>query len=81
VGIAGILLRRQWREPRSPAGCTADRAAATSVNATAPLVLRTFEQVSAFFDGFDLVEPGLCKLRYGVRGKPPRPKDLVLIAH
>src|ERR1700761_9439088 len=37
----------------------AEQAAAGYKSATAPLVLRGHEQVSSFFDGFDLVEPGL----------------------
>ena len=37
----------------------AEQAAAVYENATAPLVLRSFAQVSALLDGFELVEPGL----------------------
>lgn len=60
--------------------CTASRAAATYQNATAPLVLRTFEQVSAFFDGFNLIDPGLVQAPlWRPDGKPPRPKDLAKI--
>src|SRR5260370_24299807 len=49
--------------------------------ATAPLVLRRHAEIAAFFDGFDLLEPGLihpppCR----PDGKPPRPKDLAKIA-
>lgn len=47
----------------------AKQAAAMYEKATAPLVLRSFVQISAFFDGFELVEPGL-------EGKQPRQKDL-----
>jgi hypothetical protein len=55
----------------------AGEAATTYENATAPLVLRTFEQVSAFFDGFELMEPGLVQAPlWRPDGKPPRPKDL-----
>ena len=59
---------------------TEGRAASAYQNATAPLVLRTLDQVSAFFDGFDLVEPGLVQAPlWRPDGKPPRPKDLVKI--
>jgi hypothetical protein len=55
-------------------------AAASYETATAPLVLRTIDQVSAFFDGFDLVEPGLVQAPlWRPDGKPPRPKDLAKI--
>jgi len=55
----------------------AGQAATAYEHATAPLVLRTFEQVSAFFDGFELVEPGLVQAPlWRPDGKPPRPKDL-----
>lgn len=59
---------------------TVSQAAATYQNATAPLVLRAFEQVSVFFDGFDLVEPGLVQAPlWRPVGKPLRPKDLAKI--
>jgi hypothetical protein len=59
---------------------TASRAAAAYQNATAPLVLRVFEQVSAFFAGFGLIEPGLVQAPlWRPDGKPPRPKDLAKI--
>lgn len=59
-----------------PPGVTG-QAAVRYEHATAPLVLRGFEQVSAFFDGFDLVEPGLVQAPlWRPDGKPPRPKDL-----
>ncbi len=55
-------------------------AAAGYKNATAPLVLRTHEQVSTFFDGFDLLEPGLVQApMWRPDGKPPRPKELARI--
>jgi hypothetical protein len=55
----------------------AGEAASAYEHATAPLVLRTFDQVSAFFDGFELVEPGLVQAPlWRPDGKPPRPKDL-----
>ena len=58
----------------------ADEAAASYETATAPLVLRTFDRVSAFFDGFELVEPGLVQAPlWRPDGKPPRPKDLAKI--
>jgi S-adenosyl methyltransferase len=55
----------------------AGQAAVGYEHATAPLVLRGFEQVSAFFDGFDLVEPGLVQAPlWRPDGRPPRPRDL-----
>jgi hypothetical protein len=55
----------------------ADQAAAGYKSATAPLVLRGREQVSSFFDGFDLVEPGLVQAPlWRPEGKRPRPRDL-----
>jgi S-adenosyl methyltransferase len=58
----------------------ADMAAAGYKNATAPLVLRTREHVSAFFDGFDLLEPGLVQAPlWRPDGRQPRPKDLAKI--
>jgi SAM-dependent methyltransferase len=45
--------------------------------ATAPLVLRSHAQVTAFFDGFDLVEPGLVQVPlWRSDGKRPRLRDL-----
>jgi SAM-dependent methyltransferase len=56
----------------------AREAAASYEHATAPLVLRTFQQVAAFFDGFELVDPGLVQAPlWRPDGKPPRPRDLV----
>jgi hypothetical protein len=58
----------------------AGEAAASYETASAPLVLRTFDRVSAFFDGFELVEPGLVQAPlWRPDGKPPRPKDLAKI--
>jgi hypothetical protein len=58
----------------------AGEAAASYQTATAPLVLRTFDRVSAFFDGFELVEPGLVQAPlWRPDGRPPRPKDLAKI--
>ena len=59
---------------------TEGRAASAYHNATAPLVLRPLDQVAAFFDGFDLMEPGLVQAPlWRPDGKPPRPKDLLKI--
>jgi hypothetical protein len=59
----------------------AGQAAAMYEKATAPLVLRAHQEVSAFFDGFDLVEPGLVQAPlWRPDGKLPRPKDLAKIA-
>jgi hypothetical protein len=44
--------------------------------ATAPLVLRDHARVSAFFDGFSLVEPGLVQASLWRPDTPPRPKSL-----
>jgi hypothetical protein len=56
----------------------ADMAAAGYRNATVPLVLRTREQVSGFFDGFDLLEPGLVQAPlWRPDGRRPHQKDLV----
>jgi hypothetical protein len=55
----------------------AGEAATAYEHAAAPLVLRSFEQVSAFFDGLELVGPGLVQAPlWRPDGKPPRPKDL-----
>lgn len=55
----------------------AGQAATAYEHATAPLVLRTFDQVSAFFGGFELMAPGLVQaLLWRPDGKPPRPRDL-----
>lgn len=62
-----------------PPGATS-RAASAYMKATAPLTLRTFEQISAFFDGLVLMEPGLVQAPlWRPDGKPPRPKDLAKI--
>jgi hypothetical protein len=59
---------------------SAGRAASGYEHATAPLVLRSFSQVSAFFDGFDLVEPRLVQAPlWRPDGRPPRPGDLAKI--
>jgi hypothetical protein len=55
----------------------AKEAAASYEHATAPLVLRSFDQVCAFFDGFELMEPGLVQAPlWRPDGRRPRPKDL-----
>ncbi len=59
---------------------TAGEAAASYQTATAPLGLRPFDRVSAFFGGFELVEPGLVQAPlWRPDGKPPRSKDLAKI--
>jgi SAM-dependent methyltransferase len=59
---------------------TAGQAAAVYDQAAAPLVLRPREQVTTFFDGFDMIEPGLVQAPlWHPDGKPPRPKDLARI--
>jgi hypothetical protein len=53
------------------------QAVATYENATAPFVPRPLAQVTAFFDGFELVEPGLVQAPlWRPDGRPPRPRDL-----
>ncbi len=60
---------------------TVGQAAAVYERATAPLVLRSHAQISALFDGFSLVDPGLVQVPlWRPDGKPPRPKDLAKIA-
>ena len=53
---------------------TVGQAAAVYDKASAPLVLRSHANIAAFFGGFDLVEPGWCRRRYGGRtaGRPGR---------
>jgi hypothetical protein len=41
---------------------TIDKAASAYQRATAPLVLRSHAEIATFFDGFDLIEPGLVQL-------------------
>ncbi len=58
----------------------ATQAAAVYDQATAPLVLRSHAQVTAFFDGFELVDPGVVQVPlWQPDGKPPRPRDLAKI--
>jgi SAM-dependent methyltransferase len=55
----------------------AHRAAAVYDQATSTATLRSHEQIAAFFDGWDLVDPGLVQVPlWRPDGKPPRPKDL-----
>jgi hypothetical protein len=52
-------------------------AASVYDQATSTVTLRTHAQVAAFFDGWDLVEPGLVQVPlWRPDGKPPRPQDL-----
>jgi hypothetical protein len=58
----------------------ADAATAVYAKATAPLVLRGHAQVTALFDGWDLIEPGVVQVPlWRPDGKPPRPRDLAKI--
>jgi len=55
-------------------------ASAVYEGATAPLVLRPHQQVSAYFGGWDLIEPGLVQAPlWRPDGKPPRPRELAKI--
>jgi len=57
-----------------------DAATAIYTNATAPLVMRSHAEVTALFDGWDLVEPGLVQVPlWRPDGPPPRPRDLAKI--
>ena len=59
---------------------TGDAAAAAYQNATAPLLLRTRSEVTAYFEGFDLLDPGLVQAPlWRPDGRAPRPKDLAKI--
>ncbi len=54
-----------------------DRAAAVYRRATSPATVRGYEQIAAFFQGWDLVEPGLVQVPlWRPDSQPPRPKDL-----
>jgi hypothetical protein len=56
------------------------QAVAVYQNATAPFVPRAFDRVLGFFDGFDLVEPGLVQAPlWHPDGRRPGPKDLAKI--
>ena len=53
------------------------QATAVYETATAPFVPRPFKQVTTFFDGLELVEPGLVQAPlWRPDGKRPRPRDL-----
>jgi hypothetical protein len=55
----------------------AQQAAAVYNQATSTATLRSHAQIEAFFNGWDLVEPGLVQAPlWRPDGKPPRPKDL-----
>jgi hypothetical protein len=55
----------------------AQQAAAVYDNATSAVTLRSHAQVAAFFEGWDLIEPGLVQVsRWRPHGKPPRPGEL-----
>ena len=59
---------------------TKDDAAAAYQNAAAPLVLRTRSEVTQYFDGFDLMEPGLVQAPlWRPEGSAPRARDLAKI--
>jgi hypothetical protein len=52
-------------------------AAAVYDHATSPVTLRTRAQVAAFFDGWDLIEPGLVQVPlWRPDGRRPRPREL-----
>jgi hypothetical protein len=55
----------------------AQQAAAVYNQATSTTTLRSHAQIAAFFDGWDLVEPGLVQVPlWRPESRPPRPKDL-----
>ncbi len=55
----------------------ARQAAAVYDQATSPVTLRTRAQVTALFDGWDLIEPGLVQVPlWRPDGRPPRQKEL-----
>jgi S-adenosyl methyltransferase len=59
-----------------PAGAASGGAAVYS-SATAPFTPRTHEQVTAFFDGLEMAEPGLVQAPlWRPEGRRPRPRDL-----
>jgi len=58
----------------------ADAAAAVYKKATAPLILRDYDQVAALFDDWDVTEPGVVQVPlWRPDGKPPRSRDLAKI--
>lgn len=59
---------------------TDDQAAAAYQHAAAPLLLRTHSEITTYFDGFDLEDPGLVQApSWRPDGRAPRPKDLARI--
>ena len=59
---------------------TEDEAAAAYQNAAAPLALRTHSQIGTYFNGFDLLEPGLVQAPlWRPDGRKPRQGDLAKI--
>jgi hypothetical protein len=59
---------------------TADEAAAAYQNAAAPLLLRAHSEVTTYFEGFDLLEPGLVRAPlWRPDGRAPRPKDIAKV--
>lgn len=59
---------------------TEKEAAAAYQNAAAPLLLRARSEVAGYFDGFDLLEPGLVQgPLWRPVGRAPRPRDLAKI--
>lgn len=60
---------------------TVSRGAAVYDRATAPMVPRSRDQIAAYFDGFELVEPGLVQPPlWRPDDKLPRPRDIAKIA-
>jgi S-adenosyl methyltransferase len=58
----------------------AQTAAAVYDQATSPVTLRSHAQIAAFFDGWELVEPGLVQVPlWRPDGRLPRPKELARI--
>jgi hypothetical protein len=55
----------------------ATRAAAVYDRATSTATLRSYAQISTFFDGFDIIDPGIVQLPlWRPEGQRPRAKDL-----
>jgi hypothetical protein len=58
----------------------ARQAASVYDQATSSVTLRSHAQITALFDGWDLVDPGLVQAPlWRPDGKPPRPKELARI--
>ncbi|MFC5833177.1 SAM-dependent methyltransferase [Nonomuraea insulae] len=55
-----LILSHLWDDPDGVARAGADKYARRK--ASAPVVPRTMEQIQRFFDGFELIEPGLVYL-------------------